>query len=35
MKILVMMMWANIQPSIRNLDAFVDSVVKPYYEHID
>ena len=35
MKILVMMMWANIQPSIRNLDAFVDSVVKPYNEHID
>ena len=35
MRILVMMMWANIQPSIRNLDAFVDSVVKPYNEHID
>ena len=35
MKILVMMMCANIQPSIRNLDAFVDSVVKPYNEHID
>ena len=35
MRILVMMMWANIQPSIRNLDAFVDSVVKPYKEHID
>ena len=35
MRVLVMMMWANIQPSIRNLDAFVDSVVKPYNEHID
>lgn len=35
MKVLVMMMWADIQPSIRNLSAFEDSVVKPYLDKKD